>query len=209
MPFLVHTDIVVGVFQTNIKKWLNWKSLQKFWSPILMCMCVCVCVCVCGQDSSNKEFSDTSFGAYNSILTFPGEQHELLQIRGSVPQNHLLLYQMLVTSPGVNCASGQPARDWRFQLASHRTQKNNLLTRLCICAQSLSRVRLFVTPLTVALQAPLSMGFSKQEYQSGQPFPSPGDLPNPGIKPVYPVMQADFLLPEAPGKPFTRLLVYN
>ena len=47
-----------------------------------------------------------------------------------------------------------------------------------------SHVRLFVTPWTVAHQAPLSMGFSRQEYWSGLPFPSPGDLPDPGIEPV-------------------------
>ena len=52
--------------------------------------------------------------------------------------------------------------------------------------KSLSRVRLFATPWTVACQAPPSMGFSRQEYWSGLPFPSPGDLPGPGIEPVYP-----------------------
>ena len=46
-----------------------------------------------------------------------------------------------------------------------------------------SRVRLFVTLCTAVFQAPLSMGFSRQEYWSGLPFPPPGDLPNPGIKP--------------------------
>ena len=51
-------------------------------------------------------------------------------------------------------------------------------------AESLSRVRLFVTPRTVAPQAPLSMGSSRQEYWSGWPFPPPGDLPHPGIKPA-------------------------
>ena len=50
--------------------------------------------------------------------------------------------------------------------------------------KSLSHVRLLVTPWTVAHQAPLSMGFSNQEYWSGLPFPSPGDLPDPGIKPA-------------------------
>ena len=49
--------------------------------------------------------------------------------------------------------------------------------------ESLSRVRLFATPWTIAYQAPHSMGFSRQEYWSGLPFPSPGDLPEPGIKP--------------------------
>ena len=52
----------------------------------------------------------------------------------------------------------------------------------------LSRVRLFVTPWTVAYQAPPSMGFSKQEYWSGLPLPSPGDLPNPGTEPGSPAL---------------------
>ena len=54
--------------------------------------------------------------------------------------------------------------------------------------KSLSRVRLFATPWTVAYQAPPSMGFSRQEYWSGVPLPSPGDLPNPGIEPRSPAM---------------------
>ena len=54
--------------------------------------------------------------------------------------------------------------------------------------KSLSRVRLFATPWTVAYQAPQSMRFSRQEYWSGLPFPSPGDLPDPGIKPVSPTL---------------------
>ena len=62
--------------------------------------------------------------------------------------------------------------------------------------QSLSRVRLFATPWTVACQAPLSMGFSRQEYWSGLPFPSPGDLPNPGIEPGSPALEADGLTSE-------------
>ena len=66
--------------------------------------------------------------------------------------------------------------------------------------KSLSRVRLFVTPWTVAYQAPQSMGFYRQEYWSGVPLPSPGDLPNPGIEPGSPVLQADALPSEPPGK---------
>ena len=68
--------------------------------------------------------------------------------------------------------------------------------------KSLSHVRIFATPGTVAYQAPLSMGFSKQEYWSGLPFPSPGDLPNPGIKLGSLVLQADTLPSEPPGKCF-------
>ena len=57
----------------------------------------------------------------------------------------------------------------------------------------LSRVRLFTTPQTVAHQAPLSMGFPRQENWSGLPSPSPGDLPDPGIEPGSPALQADSL----------------
>ena len=64
----------------------------------------------------------------------------------------------------------------------------------------LSCVRLFATPWTVAYQAPPSMGFSRQECWSGLPFPSPGDLPDPGIEPGSPALQADPLLSEPPGK---------
>ena len=66
--------------------------------------------------------------------------------------------------------------------------------------KSLGRVRLFATTWTVAYQAPPSMGFFRQEYWSGLPFPSPGDLPNPGIKPGSPTLQADTLQSEPPGK---------
>ena len=72
---------------------------------------------------------------------------------------------------------------------------------LSIEVKSLSRVRLFVTPRTVAYQDPQSMGFSRQEYWSGVPFPSPGDLPNPEIEPRSPTLQADALPSELPGKP--------
>ena len=64
----------------------------------------------------------------------------------------------------------------------------------------LSRVRLFATPWTVVYQAPQSTEFSRQEYWSGLPFPSPGDLPNRGIKPGSPCLQADTLPSEPPGK---------
>ena len=67
--------------------------------------------------------------------------------------------------------------------------------------KSLSRVRLFATPWTVAYQGPQSMEFSMQEYWSGLPFPSPGDLPNTGIEPGSPALQADALQSEPPGKP--------
>ena len=71
--------------------------------------------------------------------------------------------------------------------------------------KSLSRVRLFATPWSVAYQAPPSMGFSRQEYWSGLPFPSPGDLPDPGVKPWSPAFQADTLTSEPPEKCYSKL----
>ena len=66
---------------------------------------------------------------------------------------------------------------------------------------SLSHVQLFVTPWAVARQGLLSMRFSRQQYWSGLPCPSPADLPNPGIEPRSPALQADSLPAEPPGKP--------
>ena len=65
----------------------------------------------------------------------------------------------------------------------------------------LSHVQLFAAPWTVAFQAPPSMRFSRQEYWSGLPFSSPGDLPDPGIEPRSPTLQADTLPSEPPRKP--------
>ena len=72
---------------------------------------------------------------------------------------------------------------------------------LKVKVKSLSRVRLFGTPWTIAHQAHPSMGFSRQECWSGLPFPSPGDLPDPGIELRSPALQADALPSEPPGKP--------
>ena len=66
--------------------------------------------------------------------------------------------------------------------------------------KSLTSVRLFATPWTVAYQA-LSKGFSRQEYWSELPSPSPEDLPDPGIEARSPTLQADTLPSEPPGKP--------
>ena len=67
--------------------------------------------------------------------------------------------------------------------------------------KSLSHVQLFATPWTIAYQAPPSMGFFRQEYWSGLPFPSPGDLLDPGIEPGSPTWQADAVLSEPQSEP--------
>ena len=69
----------------------------------------------------------------------------------------------------------------------------------------LSCVRLFATPWTVTRQAPLSLGFSRQEYWSGLPCPPPGDLPYRGIEPGSPALQADSLPSVPPGKPHRKM----
>ena len=101
-------------------------------------------------------------------------------------------------------AALQPAES---SLARDRTWVTELAGR-CLTTKppgkgkvkSLSHVRLFATPWAVAYQAPLSMGFSRQQSWSGLPFPSPGDLPNPGIEPGSPALQTNALLSAPPGK---------
>ena len=66
----------------------------------------------------------------------------------------------------------------------------------------------FVTPWTVALQAPLFMGFPRQEYRKGLLFPSPGALPDTGIKPGSPALEGGFFTTEPPGKPTTHIMHY-
>ena len=70
----------------------------------------------------------------------------------------------------------------------------------------LGHVQLFETPWTLALQAPPSVEFSRQEYWSGLPFPSPGDLPNLGIEPRSPTLQVDALPSDPPGGKMVRQL---
>jgi len=73
---------------------------------------------------------------------------------------------------------------------------------VCVCVCVFSHVQFFVTPWTVACQAPLSMGFSRQEYWRGLPFPTPGDLPNPGIEttsPEFPALAGGFFTTSALG----------
>ena len=100
-------------------------------------------------------------------------------------------------SCGINCSMLWSDLSWW-----NRTDPQNLAFGAQSEVKSHSRVRLFATPWTVAYQAPLSMEFSRQEYWSGLPFPSPGDPPHPGIEPRSPALQVDTLPFEQPGKPF-------
>ena len=75
----------------------------------------------------------------------------------------------------------------------------HIIIKMCVLATQLCAA--FATPWTTAHQAPLSMEFFRQEYWSGVPFPCPGDLPDPGIEPRSPALQADSLQSEPPDKP--------
>ena len=94
--------------------------------------------------------------------------------------------------PGDTCAGSEEET---------RTQKLSPYEQVKV--KSLSRVRLFANPWTVAHQAPLSMGLSRQEYWSGLPFPPPGDLTNQRIEPRSPALQEDPSPSEPPGKLLT------
>ena len=72
---------------------------------------------------------------------------------------------------------------------------------ICCCLVAKSYIRLLVTPWPIACQTPLSMGFPRQEYCSGLPFPSPGNLPDPEIEPLFPSLAGRFFSAEPPGKP--------
>ena len=106
------------------------------------------------------------------------------------------MWENWVQSLGLGRSTGE-GNGYRLQYSD----LENSMDRKKVKVKSLSHVSLFATLWTAAHQAPLSMGFSRQEYWSGLPFPSPGDLPNPGIKPRSPALQADTLTSEPPGKP--------
>ena len=94
----------------------------------------------------------------------------------------------------------QPPKVWLFNFPKGFSLKNwcSVSVYVCLCVCSLM---LWDSGDCIACQAPLSMEFSRQEYWTGLPFPTSGDLPNPGIKPMSPALQADSLPSNLPGKP--------
>ena len=107
-------------------------------------------------------------------------------------------------------ASGVRESQGKFQTLQHRTQGERMCC--CWCGGLALSCLTFVTPWSVAHQAPLSMRFPRQEYWSGLPFPSPGDLPDPGIEPFSPRLlhwQADSLPLSQLGSPVTSNYSFN
>ena len=107
---------------------------------------------------------------------------------------------------------------WNQRCQKHLHQRNQetlklshlssglLVVKLMYMLSHLSRVQLFAIPWTVACQAPLSMGFPRQEYWNGLPFPSPGALPDPEMEPASPALAGGFSITERPGKPIVKLI---
>ena len=101
----------------------------------------------------------------------------------------------------LQAASSCPSRSCHSQVRGSFTSLACSLQNAVAVVFSFSHVRLFVTPWTAAHQAPLSMGFSRQEHWSGLSFPSPGDLPDSGIETLSPALAGGFFTTEPAGKP--------
>ena len=127
-----------------------------------------------------------SFRCFKCLVSL--QQYNWIIAREHAVKNiyHLALYRKCLSTPNL---SGN--KDIMAMAKNTTKVKMNLL----------SRVQLFATPWTAAYQAPSSMRFSRQGYWSGLPFPSPEDLPNPGVETGSPAMQADPLPSESSGKP--------
>ena len=118
------------------------------------------------------------------------------------------------SAPSVIRDWGGPAENmgplaWRVLSTDHKgwTTVEALYLTFCCCGSALyCCVQLFASPWAVALQAPLSMGFPRQEYWSGLPFPSPGDIPSPGMESTSPELAGGFFTTEPPGKLMPYLL---
>ena len=103
------------------------------------------------------------------------------------------------------CGVRGEGAEYLWQVSSISYYYQCVCVCVCVCPHVCSVVSDSVTPWTAAHQASLSMGFSRQEYWSGQPFLPPGHLPNPGMEPVSPVLAGGFFTTEPPGK---RLLLF-
>ena len=118
---------------------------------------------------------------------------------GPKPIDHDLFHCGVAATSAIKLLSSVPPQV-TDKKRGQTLDKRELSGKYNTCTPSLSRVRLFATPQTAAYQAPLSVGFSRQQYWSGLPFPSPVDLPDPGIEPRSPALQTDAFPFEPPGK---------
>ena len=128
---------------------------------------------------------------YSGLISFRIDWFALLAVQGTLKS--LLQHFSSLKASALWCLAFFVVQLSRLYMTTGKTNGGSgLVTKSCPT---------FATPWTVACQAPLSMGFSRQKYWSGLPFPSPEDLPYPGVKPGSPSLQADSLLTELQGMP--------
>ena len=133
-----------------------------------------------------------------SAVSFPGKLCLVIWLQGNEGAGHFRKGTLLLLgNTMVNDRGKQNPTSWFLKARQH------LIVHECML-NYFGRVRLFGTLWTVACQDPLSLGFSRQEYWSGLPCSSPGDLPDPGIEPESPALQVYSLPTEPPGKPFNK-----
>ena len=151
-----------------------------------------------GSAKTDTKYSQPLNNAMVAAVENPHIIYSWLPISISMVSANLGLCRTIVSAIEINpCISGPT----QFTLMLFRIICFMEVELQDIRKDYISQVWLFVTPWTVAHQAPLSMGFSRQEYWSGLPFPSPGDLPDPRMEPRSLALQADSLPAEPQGKP--------
>ena len=166
----------------NFQEWGKYSPLF-IWAVVKAAWWTIACQASLSGDFSMARILEWVATSYSRGSSWPGDLPDpgIFQAQGSNPHiSHLLpwrLDSLPLVSPGK-----PPMGVWKWKW-------------------SRSVVSNSATPWTVAYQGPPSMGFSRQEYWSGVPFPPPRDLPDPGIKPRSPTLQADALPSEPPGKP--------
>ena len=163
-------------------------------------------------------FSISPSNEYSGLISFRMDWLDLHAVQGTLKNllqhhsskasilQHSAFFILQLSHPYITTGKTIALTRWTF-VGNIMSLTFNMLSRLVITflpkkVKSLSCVQLFATPWTIACQAPLSMESSRQEYWNGLPFPSPGDLPNPGIETGSPTLQADALPSEPPGKPY-------
>ena len=172
----------MGGTQSFIDLLVTGNQMLFYFVPYWVCVCVCVCVLICSVVSDSL----WPHGLQPTRLLCPWDflhKSTLQRIFPAQRSKPCLLHLVLASGYFTTVPPGKP------------------LMLVKVKVYFLSRVQLFVNPWTVAHQAPLSMEFYRQDYWSGLPFPSPRELPDPGIEPRSPALQAASVPSEPPGKP--------
>ena len=171
----------------SIAAYTTGNAIKHLWGWLVFQGVLSVLYCV-GQ-SVHSDFSITSYGKTQmNFLASPIFCFPLVSCKDNLVPTKLT-----------------KSRKWHWPVLPFQgRQLAGTFAFVCACAVVSDS---FVTPRTVACQAPLSMGFPRQEYWRGCSFPSPGDLPNPGMEPASPALAGRFFITEPPGKPWASSIL--